>query len=74
LNTHPPDLNGNVEENVRALIRTIYGDPREPESGLVARVVRMDRMLTRIFWTINALLGTALVGLIVNVVVLVGGR
>lgn len=69
-----PDLNGNLEENVRALLWTIYGDQRNPGSGLVAVVAEMRRTLNRIYAAVIGILATGLVALVVNVVVLIGNQ
>ena len=69
----PPDLNGNIEENVQALIWTVFGDQkRNPGSGLIAQVQEIRRTLNRIYAAVIGILATGLVALITNVVVLLG--
>lgn len=66
------DFNGGLESNLRDLLATVFGSKREPGSGLVARMARIEALLGRIQTTLISILATLVVALIVNVVVLLG--
>lgn len=70
----PPRLNGSMERNVQALVWTVFGDERNPGSGLVSQVAEIRRTLGRIYGAVIGILATGLVALVVNVVVLLGNH
>lgn len=64
-------FNGDLEDNVRALLWTVFGDQRNPDSSMVARVTRIEKTLSGIYRTVIGIFATGLVALVVNVIVLV---